>query len=283
MPTPVPGPVGCDCSLRRLLPLGYSCNARPNVVPFPSFILKVTAALLLSLCLAGSSFPFALGQTSNAAPSVLSIFGCAQQLGAATSGCVPPTELTLTGLNFKSDSSIVNISGTTCSLPTVLNSTCMTCTLPAIPSLLPLNTMLPVNVFDRISGLSSVPAPLVSVTQLPPVWLTSVSGCDSFGSSMTYNCSSDSSVLTVTGSGFSSGMNAAPWMIRWTAATRLVSFVVPSLTFVNYTSCTFSLSDLVKLGGALSVNLSRVSFVLVRASFIANTPPVFHFSPHNYQ
>jgi hypothetical protein len=260
--------VGYSCPL-----VPYSC---PNLAPFPSLVLSVAILLLLSQCVAGSSLHVALAQTSDAVPSILSISGCALQFGAATSGCVPPVQLTLTGFNFRSASSIVNVSGTICSAPTVSNSTYLTCSMPAAESLLPLHTLLPVNVFDRISGLSSIPAPLLSLSQLPPVWLISVSGCDDFSTSMTYNCSTNTSVLTVRGSGFSSGMDAAPWLIRWTAATRLVSSVVPSLTFVNSTSCTFSLSDLVVLGGPLS-NISRVTFVLLRGSFVATPPLSFTF------
>ena len=122
---------------------------------------------------------------------------------------------------------------------------------------------------------------LVSFSAFPPLTLTSVSGCDDYGTS-TYNCSTSSSIITLTGSGFLASQQGI-WrpvfnVVPQAATNAQGSYIGALLDQVNITGTTsmsFSLSSLVRglplsSTGRLCLTLSRM-YQVQAASFVCLT------------
>ena len=242
----------------------------------------LTAFLLCSLfaCL---SLCHAQDSSLATVPVITAISGCPGQNGPATFNCQFRGNwfvLTINGTGLDWTRQIVNVSGGICT-PTGGTDTVMQCQLynPADYPW-PADTPLPVTVFDLISGVSSAPVSLITFIAYPPLTLTSASGCDSNGSASTYNCSTDSSIITLTGSGFAplpSGSMQLSWIVvpqQYQYTTGLTTFPIYSLNVVNDTTITFPLSDLNRGSlpntGRLCVTLFR-AYIVQPSSFVCLT------------
>ena len=163
--------------------------------------------LLLSLLL--SALPASTAQASApAAPVLVSISGCPLSADGSTLLCLPPFALTLVGSGFSlASNSVVNMSGYTCQpLSVSVDGTSMSCLVADsyTPILGAYDTPVPVSVFDLSTHLSSNALTSLQVQSVQPVLLTSISGCEGSGL-VTNNCDLNSSVVTIAGSGFTSG------------------------------------------------------------------------------
>ena len=169
----------------------------------------VALLLALSLCL---SLPVISAQPL--APVITGVTGCPASSDGSTLLCALPTTLTLSGLNF-SPTDLVNVSSTLCT-PTG-TSTSLTCALPNSSPLFAtsFNSPLPVSVIDVATGLSS-PTVSISLQSIPPVVLTSISGCMGSGA-VTTSCDLSSALITLTGSGFQP--DNQPWYLIYSTPT----------------------------------------------------------------
>ena len=151
-------------------------------------------------------------------PRIDSISGC-DPAGPATINCNmvgSDALLTLVGDGLDPSSQLVYVGSSTKCAPSGGNSTHMVCAISTYSSYnMSANVPLPIAVLDLSTGvLVQAPATVTATfTVYPPLVITSVSGCDDYGIPLwTYNCSTSSSILTLTGSGFYNGPQAyAPY------------------------------------------------------------------------
>ena len=257
-----------------------------------AFSLLLTAVLISAL-FACPRLSHAQAASSSAGPIITGMAGCPGQSGSTTFGCQFRGNLlvlNVTGSGLDWTRQIVNVSGGLCT-PSGGTATFMQCSMynPADYPM-PGNTLLPVTVFDLVSGLSSPAVPLISFITYPPVTLTSLSGCEDNGTASTYNCSTSTSILTITGSGFVDTASGS-WQLSYTVVPQLyqyrsglTSFPVYSLSILNSTTMTFPLSALVGRGGLpgsgrLCLTLFR-AYIIQPSSFLCLT---FQATPSNSQ
>ena len=151
-------------------------------------------------------------------PRIDSISGC-DPAGPATINCNMVGNnvlLTLVGDGLDASSQLVYVGSSTKCAPSGGNSTNMMCAISTYSQYnMSANAPLPIAVLDLSTGVMvQAPATVtVTFTVYPPLVVTSVSGCDDYGTPLwTYNCSTATSILTVTGSGFYNGPQAyAPY------------------------------------------------------------------------
>ena len=176
--------------------------------------------------------------------------GCLRQDGPVALDCRVPQSLTIQGANLNSVSMLVNVSGLLCTPNRYwgdASDTLISCAIQQ--SNLPFSAGVPVNVtaIDTVSQLTSDPVPYVSFLPYTQVSISSVSGCTDMGNS-TVGCDTDTSVLTLTGSGFTPDMGpvSGAWLVVWTSslsrATYSVGYSNQALKYVDATTVTLDFS-----------------------------------------
>ena len=215
------------------------------------------------------------------APVIHNITGCPVQQGPATSGCIPPLDLTITGDNFGSGGSLllVNISSLECIYAVSYSTTILECRVRGIDALVPLDTYLPVTVMSKDTQVVSASVPYVSFSVPPPIILRSVSGCMDMGDAGTYNCSTSSSVLTMRGAGFTPDMPSDFWTLTYSTASGSSRLLPQSLTYISPTMATFSSSELAAYSGGRLNNNGQVNFILGHRSLSSPSALSFTFFP----
>ena len=199
--------------------------------------------------------------------TLLSVTGCPIQQGSATLGCVLPVTLTLTGDNFPSQP-IVNISGVLCQVQYGGTSTTLRCSISISDRPLPLDTLLPITIFDSVNSILASSAPLVSfATPLPAPVLTSISGCTDQGST-TVACNTSTSTLTLHGRGFS---NSSQYSLLFTSSLSTVTSRVVPLSVDNVNTARVNLSQFpsTKLSSTGVVTLTTLTNNLVSSPFLS--------------
>ena len=151
------------------------------------------------------------GQNVVAAPIISSITGCPMAANNSTMICSQPFTLTIAGSNLNAPSSLVNLSNTFCN-PYAQSSSAITCSVPNAytPASVGYNAPVPVSIFDMSTQLTSNTVVAFQLLSVPPITLSSISGCTGSGA-FTTGCNLASSVVTITGSGFQ--QDNQPWYL----------------------------------------------------------------------
>ena len=184
----------------------------------PSLLWCLALLSLLLEDVTAQVSPF-VGQTPP--PLITSVTGCPLNSDNVTLICSPPYTLTITGSSLAPLTSLVNLSHTLCqpslSFPSGLTSS-FTCVFgnSYTPSFARPNSLVPVSVTDLSTGLSSNTLYPLQLQSIPPIVLTSISGCTGGGLS-TNNCDLSSSIITITGSGFQA--DSLPWYLIYSTGS----------------------------------------------------------------
>lgn len=192
-------------SLRHKLLISLISRQNASVMTFS--LVHVAALMYVVACVASQ----AAGQLVAQEPRIDSVSGC-YPAGTATIDCNMAGSyqyLTLVGDGFDYSTQLVYVGSSTKCAPSSGNSSNMVCSISTYANYnMSANVPLPISVLDLNTGtLVQAPATAtVTFTVYPPLVVTSVSGCDDYGTPLkTYNCSTSSSILTLTGSGFMNG------------------------------------------------------------------------------
>ena len=186
-----------------------SCRSSSSPLSFRCLVLALVLALT-------SCFHLTSGQA--VPPVVTGVSGCASSSDGSSLLCSIPYSLTLSGLNFNPNTDLVNLSSTSCTPYSGSSPTSLICTQPnrAPLSTSSFDSPLPISVIDLSTGLTSSILTSITVQSIPPILLTSISGCVGSGA-VTTNCDLSTSVLTVSGSGFQ--QDAQPWYLIYSMPT----------------------------------------------------------------
>ena len=186
-------------------------------------------------------------------PAIEAITGCPLDADNATLVCTPPFTLTIAGSDIDTATAVLNISNTLV-LPTLpppvvvsasgLDAAAFTLGLDYRP--LPYQSLAHVSLLDVNTRLQSAVS-TIRVLPYPPVALHSISGCSGSGPS-TSACNLQTSVLTISGSGF---VVDGQWWTMW---------------FTLFSPARFAASPLLTATGGWSINDS--STITVQMSYI---------------
>ena len=275
-------PLLCSLSLRLLLPI----------------LLLLSSA---SPAVAQQQEPV-IGLITQAVPSIVNVTSvssaCGVQQGSALTRCNLAglrgfAALTISGTGFApSFQNVVTIGGLSCSSNYDLGiANVLRCDLYDGAAPWPIvragdgyaTPLLPVVVTNSITGVSSLPAFLISISVLPPVTVQSVSGCSDVGATTTA-CNTSTAVLTISGSGFVPDL---PSVYLWTpywplAVNSLTSRTSPSpFIFLPDTSTSVLLVANSSIGvrGFPLPNTGTLSIILTHANYIADSALTIGFIP----
>ena len=179
----------------------------------PSFLV------LCVLCLACGSAMVA-AQPPSAAPIISGVSGCPMSADNSTLLCSLPFTLTISGSNLNANYQLLNLSNTACFPYGSQSSSQLSCYVQNryTPVSVGYGAPLPISVLDLSSLLQSNTVTALQLQPLPPVTLTSISGCEGSGPS-TNNCDLRSSVVTISGSGFQ--YDNQPWYLLVSTQSQL--------------------------------------------------------------
>jgi hypothetical protein len=196
----------------------YSLSAFTTIQPLLSIatmpanhrLIRSHAVFTILCCLLGF-LSTVDGQSTVAAPIISTITGCPMSANNSTMICSQPFTLTIAGSNLNAPSSLVNLSNTFCT-PYAQSSSVTTCTVPNAytPVSVGYNSPVPVSIFDMSTQLTSNTVVAFQLLSVPPITLSSISGCTGSGA-FTTGCNLTSSVVTITGSGFQ--LDNQPWYL----------------------------------------------------------------------
>ena len=190
-------------------------------MPVPSAMRSSSACLALLFVLlgvlAGRSSSLVSAQGPPAA-TVTWVSGCAVVSGNGTAGCIAGDVILATGTDFTAQPSIVVVGGRNCTNVTVVSSTLLTATLPAMNGA---DGLYAVQVYN---GQWSLPYSLVTYGALPPLssTITAVRGCAVSADSGSVGCSYNDT-LWVYGSNLPTGSSVSV-LVGGVNATRVVSW-----------------------------------------------------------
>ena len=212
----------------------------------------------------------AVNAQETAVPVIKNVTGCPLQQGAATLGCQPAVLITLLGDKIGNNAALIDVNGADCQ-PLSATSLSFYCRLLNLElPLQPLGQLLPVTLRDLSTGATSAPAVLVAAAALPPLMLTSVSGCQDSGLS-TYGCNVTTAVLTVRGSGFQAlddSNNHAAWQVIYNSAQAALTFRQTPLP-LRYVDNATMLLTLSLLGERLSAS-GVLTFAIAHGNVVSN-------------
>ena len=218
---------------------------------FRRCVTVLVSLALVSLC----HLPVSTGQSSPAGPVITSLSGCPlSPVDNTTLLCTPRFVLTVIGSGF-SLNDIVNIGGFTCApYNVVADGSSLMCTVADAYFAVSggYDVDVPVSVLDLSTHLVSNSITTFQAVAQQPVILSTISGCDGSGQS-TNNCDLNSSVVTITGSGFAMN-DVQPW------------YLVTGLSNFPYTMTSFQGPGTYPVvGGAIVLPLSYALTTLLQS------------------
>ena len=243
-----------------------------------------------------------IGLIAQAVPSIVNVTSissaCGAQLGPAVINCTLAglrtfAALTITGTGFATSyQNVVTVGGVYCNSNYDLGLTnVLRCDLydGAAPwSIIGAGDsyttpLLPVVVINTVTGVSSLPAFLISISVLTAFTVQSVSGCSDVGATTTA-CNTSTAVLTITGSGFvPDPPSVYQWTPFWPLATGSLTYrTLPSpLVFLPGTSSSVLMIANSSIGvqGFPLPSTGTVSIILTHANYIASTALTIGFIP----
>ena len=191
-------------------------------------------------------------QSAAAAPSIttVTVSGCPTVTGVASCGL--PFTVSVQGSNLNALSQVLNISDTIC-FPSLVTGAfalaaaagSLVCALPNryTPLTVGYNAPVPVSVVDLSTQLTSNVVSSFTVTPVPPIVLSSISGCVGSGAA-TNGCDLQRAVITISGSGFQ--LDQLPWYLLFSTSNSLYTdqpgFLIPTAYTITSTAITIPLN-----------------------------------------